>query len=335
MVYHRSRQLALVLVLSQAVNGWVRPPPAVRRAPQLTTRGVPLASSPPPTEEAEAVTPEMVERVGGQRNFDKLKEEAQNPLRAIRFFVYAAAGLNAFIGGLTSLTQLVGSAANAPNALPMEQVTTNLGVNFGVAALCGVLYRLDAASQETEIEQMNENIEKRKAARVAPEEASAREQRLVDLELVVSVGEDEGRVADVKTLQRDARQHVVIVCGGRGMISDTLLKAQIMGEKFQRQNILVVPVTVGQKDAAPSPKGFGKNKMEDKPYVAKPSNVGEWEDYMDTEFRTATAQAKGEDEVKAIKDAGIVIVVRRDGKIVRRGLGVPAWEMVISDLRET
>ena len=26
--------------------------------------------------------------------------------------------------------------------------------------------------------------------------------------------------------------------------------------------------------------------MEDKPYVAKPSNVEEWEDYMDTEFQT-------------------------------------------------
>ena len=35
-----------------------------------------------------------------------------------------------------------------------------------------------------------------------------------------------------------------------------------------------------------------------------------------------------------LKQQGIVIVARRDGRIVRRGLGAPAWEIIIDDIKD-
>ena len=53
---------------------------------------------------------------------------------------------------------------------------------------------------------------------------------------------------------------------------------QIMGERFQKQNILVVPLTLTRFPAGDAAKGFGRTKAEEKPYVAQaPEGLrGDW-----------------------------------------------------------
>mmetsp|Transcript_8214 Transcript_8214/g.21120 ORF Transcript_8214/g.21120 Transcript_8214/m.21120 type:complete len:112 (-) Transcript_8214:338-673(-) len=107
-----------------------------------------------------------------------------------------------------------------------------------------------------------------------------------------------------------------------------------MGERFQKQNILVVPLTLTRFPAGDAAKGFGRTKAEEKPYVAQaPEGLrGDWEEYIEAEFADAEGQAMDEEAATALRDTGIVIVVKKSGKIVRRGLGVPAWDMIIADL---
>ena len=51
-----------------------------------------------------------------------------------------------------------------------------------------------------------------------------------------------------------------------------------MGERFQKQNILVVPLTLTRFPAGDAAKGFGRTKAEEKPYVAQaPEGLrGDW-----------------------------------------------------------
>ena len=49
----------------------------------------------------------------------------------------AASGL----GFLTSIPQLIGALGNAPNALPLEQVGTNIAINVSVGIACGFALR--------------------------------------------------------------------------------------------------------------------------------------------------------------------------------------------------
>jgi hypothetical protein len=50
------------------------------------------------------------------------------------------------------LAQLAGTLSDAPSALPLDQVTQNLGVDFGVVAAAAVLFSLDKAGQESQVE---------------------------------------------------------------------------------------------------------------------------------------------------------------------------------------
>ena len=129
------------------------------------------------------------------------------------------------------------------------------------------------------------------------------------------------------------------------MRSEALVKAQILGERFAKQNVLIVPVPLESvaemRESSAMAKGFGRDTAMDKPYVAQAVGCnndaegeldgGEWSEYVERELEAAAAQSK--QSIGALKQQGFVIVARRDGKIVRRGLGAPAWDMIIEDLQ--
>lgn len=277
--------------------------------------------------------------------YDKLKEEAANPFRALRLFLYAAGGANALIGFLVSLTQLIGVVGDAPNHLPGETVAQNLAIDLGVVVAAILLYRYENASQEVGMQQKAEQQERNKN-KIGKTDLLAREAELAELQLSVVVGgEGERRNAPVRDLQTQARQHIVVVAGKAAMRSEALVKAQILGERFAKQNVLIVPVPLESvaemRESSAMAKGFGRDTAMDKPYVAQAVGCnndaegeldgGEWSEYLERELEAAAAQSK--QSIGALKQQGFVIVARRDGKIVRRGLGAPAWDMIIEDLQ--
>eukprot|EP00614_Pseudopedinella_elastica_P031650 CAMPEP_0172616132 /NCGR_PEP_ID=MMETSP1068-20121228/62728_1 /TAXON_ID=35684 /ORGANISM="Pseudopedinella elastica, Strain CCMP716" /LENGTH=286 /DNA_ID=CAMNT_0013421469 /DNA_START=153 /DNA_END=1013 /DNA_ORIENTATION=+ len=270
-------------------------------------------------------------------NLDRLKEEASNPFRTLRLFLYGAAGANAAIGGFTALTQLAGTLGEAPNAMPLDQVLQNIGVDFGVVAFAAALYKFETDSREIEIDSQVEG-EARAKTKLSKDAMKEREEMLGSLTVSVVTGEGgDMRAAPVSEIQSAARQNLVIVAGKKPVLKEALVKAMIMGDRFAAQNVLVVPVPLdsdGETGGSGS-KGFAKSSWEDKPYVAKAGAEGsggaDWERYVGMEIEAAAAQAKM--SVAEIKSQGIVIVADRQGKIVRRGLGAPEWGMVIEDLK--
>ncbi|CAM9723710.1 unnamed protein product, partial [Chrysoparadoxa australica] len=69
--------------------------------------------------------------------------EATAPWRNVRLFIYGSFALSSFIGGLTAAAQLAGTLGGAPNALPLKDALTNVGIDFGVLIACGVALKLD------------------------------------------------------------------------------------------------------------------------------------------------------------------------------------------------
>jgi hypothetical protein len=164
----------------------------------------------------------------------------------------------------------------------------------------------------------------------------------------------ETRCATVRELQEGAGQNVVVVAGTEAVLREALVRAMILGTRFAKQSILIVPVPVdsstgsllgagvssgsGSRMGERGKRGFGRSAWEEKPYVAKVANssgegseesFSSWATYLDSELSAAATQAG----VTAAEVAaqGIVIVMNQEGSIVRRGLGAPAWDMIINE----
>lgn len=118
--------------------------------------------------------------------------------------------------------------------------------------------------------------------------------------------------------------------------------------QFATQGILIVPVVLGGSltNEGGGSAGFGANTdatAAKQPYVARPDGEKDdnaaWQDYVDEELASATEQsaaaaAAGVEGADAPASRGIVIVCNRDGKVVRRGLGVPVWNKVVAELND-
>jgi hypothetical protein len=120
-------------------------------------------------------------------NLDRLKEESANPFRTFRLFLYGASGASALIGGLTSCAQLVGTLGDAPQALPLATVVTNLGVDFGVVAAAVALYRFENGERDAELADAVRSDVLKKAPRVSKAAMAQREAVLKDLPLTITL----------------------------------------------------------------------------------------------------------------------------------------------------
>lgn len=65
---------------------------------------------------------------------NRLKNEAMNPYRGLRQFIYIGAGASAFIGAFIFFFQLL-AGRNIASTIP------NLGIQLGVVALMVILWR--------------------------------------------------------------------------------------------------------------------------------------------------------------------------------------------------
>jgi len=203
--------------------------------------------------------------------------------------------------------------------------------------------------------------EKKENSKLSKDAMAAREEELKGLSIEVVVGQQRGdtsskgsgdprvetRRATVREIQEGAKQHVVIVAGTTSVLKEALLRAMILGDRFSKQSILIVPVTLGGEGGGGSgselggggggsgTRGFGRSAWDGKPYVAKAvdstddAGSSPWADYVDSELSAAAAQI--DSSAEELASQGIVIVLNREGKIVRRGLGAPEWELVINE----
>jgi len=187
MTYSSLMLLFSVSLLSSVSSFNVRPPTVLGGRAKLAhlPRKLPGLHAAGPNDDAEVSK-------AAPSNFDRLKEESANPFRTFRLFLYGASGASALIGGLTSCAQLAGTLGDAPAALPLPTVVTNLGVDFGVVAAAVALYRFENANREAELADAARSDVIKKAPRLSKEAMSQREAVLKSLPLTVMVDDAGG-----------------------------------------------------------------------------------------------------------------------------------------------
>ncbi|CAB1098257.1 unnamed protein product [Ectocarpus sp. CCAP 1310/34] len=276
-------------------------------------------------------------------NIDKLKAETKTPFRTFRIFIYGAFGVSALIGGITSLTQLAATLSDQPGALELQKVLINLLVDFGVMAAAAFCYNFETSQQEDleQVEAANrEKRQKLKATKITSDVNADRVKQLRALSVKVpgsgNGAELEGaKEAPVGVLMDEAKQAFCVLAGGKEFVRDSILAAMLAKNQiFPSLNLLVVPVEMevasDGKGAKGLAKGFGTSlSYEEQGYVAAPVDEDGWRALMREEFEAAerqgvVAQSSGKD--------GIVLLVSKKGKVLRRGVGIPMWNIIRDDV---
>lgn len=250
----------------------------------------------------------------------KLLQEAASPWRGVRVFFYGAFAFSASVGLVTALAQLAASSANQPDSLPLSQSGLNVAVDLGVVGLCFLGYRIDSRAAV-------DVVSEQPTSALSEDQAAERSETLSSLRVTVGTDEANGRVASLRTLRLKAGQNIVVLGGQANQVDDALTDALIQQKLLAKAECVVVPVrtnALSEKsgDAAASPK-----KIDRAGFVATPADEDReaWLDYVREEM--ATAEEQGADARE-----GVVIAVRKDGTVARRGVGKPPWKVVIDEL---
>lgn len=211
-----------------------------------------------------------------------------------------------------------------------------MGIDFGAVAVFAFLAKLDFDKSADLDVKVDEKIQKKKEQKKRVEQIQQRERLLGTLELEIRVSAaGDTRQATVQELQSNARQHVILVAGPKKACRDALVGANLLKMDFAMSNVLVVPyeTDVDPAEALLSkPVGFGERPMyERQAYVARPAGDPDaWKEYVDAEMKDAVAQNGPQ-----AKEEGIAIVIRNNGKVLRRGVGKVPWRQMVEELESS
>lgn len=270
----------------------------------------------------------------------KLKSEVVSPFRRFRQFILFGVLASAGLGTFTAVPQLLITLNNPENPkIPLETAYQNVAVD--VLGLLGSAYFLfkDFTTEAETIEKFTER-EKKATEKLTSSEATEQEDFLSQLPVEIQINEkDENvtRVVPLGDLQSKGKQNVIIVTGKKAFVKDAVISARIEGVNlFTEYNTMVVPVISEQEEQLDDidkklSKGFGaaagKEEMLSAPYFGKPMQVNVWLEFLKTEIKKAENQGTK----NALKE-GLVLVLNRNGKVTRRGLGLPPWKVLVDEL---
>ena len=275
----------------------------------------------------------------------KLQEEISSPFRKVRQFIYIAFGLGGGIGLFTALPQL--SMAFSTEDADITNAIINVFVDLGGLLGAFFLWRVEGAAGDEKVEVFIEKT-KGEGFKMDKSESNEREVEISSMPVEINFSEsnaEEKRIVRFGDLQTKGNQHLIVIAGNEEVVKDAVLSARIEGsDLFSMKDTMVVPVVfdgvsyddspesgpkqLAKREAEVVAKGFGaKKSILDAPYIGQPTQLNVWRRYLTKEVDQAKAQGTPD-----ILEQGLVLAVRRDGKISRRGVGIPPWKSLIEEL---
>jgi hypothetical protein len=277
----------------------------------------------------------------------RIKAEISSPFRGLRKFAYIAMGAAGSLGTFTAVPQLLFAVQDGGENI--GAALGNLAIDLG--GVVGAVLLLDReGNAEANKVALFEDRERKTAAGMVLSKSTLNEREreigALPVEIIFSESDvNVTRVFKFSDLQQKGGQSVVIVAGNRGYVRDCVLSARLEGTAlFNEGNIYLVPVVMddnelllhdGADAANNSGKGFGSDSRDNDvagmlsaPYIGRAAQIQVWRRSLQKEFATAKEQG--------IEDAyakGLVLLVSKQGTVLRRGLGLPLWSTVQDDLR--
>lgn len=263
------------------------------------------------------------EKFGGYTVKQRLREEVESPFRTVRLFFFGSSTGSALVALYFSLLSLLKSYTGGySDALPLNEALQNVGINIAAVVVCAAITYRDWQAGESNLK------------RIAKGGALAK--------LVVSSKNSVATpLADYRRKQRiliaaGGKEYIETMC--RSLNSDQLSDTNTIPEALYNSEVVVVPVLlqgdgtqVGDtvtcwKDTTPGEgdRNFDISKSEH--VVAFPRGTTQWADYLESEVETAKSQ--GFD----VLEKGFIILVKKNGKILRRTTGLPPWNQLVGTM---
>ena len=268
--------------------------------------------------------------MGGYTVKQRLREEVESPFRKVRLLFFGSSAGSAltalYFSALNTIKALAGGYSDAP---PLDEALTSDAINIGAAIICGLLAFREYKAGQANLERIS------RGGKLAS--------LVVDPAKPMSVAGGRKRLADYRRYYR-----VMIAAGGEEYISnlarslnaDQLQDSNIIPEKLQETDVIVVPVlltsatgvvAVGNteeywKSVEPEEADRNFDIARADSVISFPKGAGAWADYLKSEIETAAGQ--GFD----VMEKGITLTVKKNGRILRRATGLPPWGDLIGTM---
>jgi len=273
---------------------------------------------------------ELQKTFGGYTAKQRLREEVESPFRTVRLYFFGASTGSALVAlyfsTFAAIKAAVGGFSDAP---PLEEALTSCAINVGAAVACGFLTYRDWKAG-------NSNLE-----RIAQGGKLAR----------LSVLPMEGAIAPTVLAEYRRNARVLIAAGGkeyietlcRTLCADQRQDENTLARGLEASDVILVPVLLqgdgyAVGDAAPvwkqTPPSSAATDDDDRnldpnrasKVIAFPQKSNQWAAYLRPEVETA--QKQGFD----VLSKGFTIIVKKNGRILRRATGQPQFEGLIETM---
>jgi hypothetical protein len=273
----------------------------------------------------EGATPEYLnqESFGGYTVKQRLREEVESPFRKVRLFFFGSSVASAmtalYFSALSTLKASMGGYADAP---PLDEALASDAINLGAVVVCAFFAYREYEAGKVNLERI------------------ARGGKLAALVVQPSSG---GRL---KLAEYRRGYRVLIAAGGasyisklaRSLCADQLSDINSLPEKLIDSDVIVVPVLLSESNQVQDTKAFWNNVQAEEgdrnldisranELVSFPTGANKmWTEYLQSELTTAKGQ--GFD----VLETGITLIVKKNGRILRRATGLPPWGDLIDNL---
>lgn len=204
----------------------------------------------------------------------------------------------------------------------MLELSQNLAINAGGILGIGLLIRRDLDNQKNRLERIQ------------------RGGALASLQLQISSEDSkEPLIIKLSDLRRDRgiEKRVVIVAAPKNQLKTSLLSSISFSSDLTANDLLVVPLmidTEARSNAILSGSSdlicdiLGEKACEQTmSHLGSPVDLRKWNEVVQKELENALKQ-----DVQAL-DKGITLVIKKNGKVGSRRLGVPIWEALMEDVQ--
>lgn len=276
---------------------------------------------------------ELQKTFGGYTAKQRLREEVESPFRTARLFFFGASTGSALVALYFSIFAAIKATVGGfPDAPSLDEALTSCAINAGAAIACGWLTYRDWQAGNTNLERI------------------AQGGKLAKLQ-VRPMTEDSAKVVALANYRRNAR--ILVAAGGKDYI-ETLCRSLCADQKsdentlargLEASDVIVVPVLLLPPQNGNGEYGVGdtastwlqSTPVEDQDrnwdvrraerVVAFPRGAAAWAAYLRPELETAAVK-QGFD----VLSKGITIVVKKNGRILRRATGQPQFEGLIETM---
>ena len=248
-----------------------------------------------------------------------IKEEIEAPFRKVRFFGIAALFAAASIGTLVSLSQLLAISLGRTGSLNEMEVYQNLAINLGGLPILGLLWKRDKDAQDSLLERIQKGG------------------KLAGLRLKLNQN-GEQMIVKLSDLRRDRgiEKRVVIVAAPKTLLRESLASSMEESKNMVSNDLIIAPLVIEELEG--SEYTLTATSMEamipDIPNLTQYEHLGlplvlaSWNNVIKKELSAAIKQTP-----EALKK-GVTIIIKKNGKVGSRRLGVPIWSSLAADVSE-